>query len=772
MKEVAQWPVAVPLMKKSKLAIALGIVTVAFVMVVLAVVIFLLVLYVQPSDANSELSKGSEGYLIGVGRADCTGPVAEVPLMGYAKPAQKGGGILSRLYCRTFILAERQNDINRVVHVVAEIGLMSQRIRLEVMKQVKDKYGNLYNHNNVIMTGTHTHSGPGGYVQYTLLMLSSGGLIKPTLNAIVNGIVKSIDMAHQNMVQGHIFIGTGLVENSQINRSPLSYLQNPVSERRRWFAVHPVSMNNTNLLVNSDNVGYAAYLFEQEKNEGYLPGKGPFVAAFTSSNLGDVSPNTKGPHCINTGEPCENMGNYCLIGGAKLCIATGPGTDMFQSTQIIGRHIYSNAKEIYTKASKEIYGPISSVHRWVDMSNVTVQLNSTHTGKTCKPALGYSFAAGTMDGPGMFNFTQGKTMSGRRVREAVKKEFEIQGKAGMDIIISGLSSIYTHYITTYEEYQVQRYEGGSTIFGPHTLSAYIQLFQGLARALATNTTQDLTNIPEPPILNITNLNFLPPIMDKKPLGQKYGDVLKDVQPTYKVGEIAEVHFVGANPRSSAEYMANFTFLTVEKHDNISKSWQVLHDDASWDTRLIWKKGMMGQSTSIIEWHIPKTSESGKYRIQYFGHSKELFSSVRAFNGSSSTFEFSNTKPSEVKEAPKFMPYSFQNSDSITTLVNDALETILEIKDLAKTFFISSLGKWALKIGETNYRMSLDQDAGKISSTGGREEEDKTSAIFLLIFFFSMFNVEFKSLPSFSTLVEFLIQQFPNSCCRSDNIFNS
>uniref|UniRef100_A0A8C6XF20 Neutral ceramidase n=1 Tax=Naja naja TaxID=35670 RepID=A0A8C6XF20_NAJNA len=655
-------------------------------------------------------------------------------LMGYAKLGQKGGGILSRLYCRTFILAERQNDINRVVHVVAEIGMMSQRIRLEVMKQLKDKYGNLYNHNNVIMTGTHTHSGAGGYVQYTLLMLSSGGLIKPTLNAIVDGIVKSIDMAHQNMVQGHIFIGTGLVENSQINRSPLSYLQNSVSERRRyssnvdkemtllkmvadngqeigmfsWFAVHPVSMNNTNLLVNSDNAGYAAYLFEQEKNEGYLPGKGPFVAAFTSSNLGDVSPNTKGPHCINTGESCENMGNYCLIGGAKLCIATGPGADMFQSTQIIGRHIYSNAKEIYTKASKEIDGPISSVHRWVDMSNVTVQLNSTHTAKTCKPALGYSFAAGTMDGPGMFNFTQGTTegdpiwdsirdlflvrpsneliechkpkpillpigeltkpypwqskivdiqmftigsaafvglpgefttMSGRRVREAVKKEFEIQRKAGMDIIISGLSNIYTHYITTYEEYQVQRYEGGSTIFGPHTLSAYIQLFQGLARALATVKTN--SNIPEPPILNITKLNFLPPIMDKKPLGQKYGDVLKDVQPTYKVGEIAEVHFVGANPRSSTEYMANFTFLTVEKHDNISKSWQVLHDDASWDTRLIWKKDTMGQSTSIIEWHISKTSESGKYRIQYFGHSKELFSSVCAFNGSSSTFEVSN-----------------------------------------------------------------------------------------------------------------------------------
>ena len=33
--------------------------------------------------------------------------------------------------------------------------------------------------------------------------------------------------------------------------------------------------------------------------------------------------------------------------------------------------------------------------------------------------------------------------------------------------------------------QVQRYEAASTIYGPHTLSAYIQLFRVLAKAIAT-----------------------------------------------------------------------------------------------------------------------------------------------------------------------------------------------------------------------------------------------------------------------------------------------
>lgn len=40
-----------------------------------------------------------------------------------------------------------------------------------------------------------------------------------------------------------------------------------------WYAVHPVSMNNTNCLVTSDNVGYASILLEAAYNSGSLPGK-------------------------------------------------------------------------------------------------------------------------------------------------------------------------------------------------------------------------------------------------------------------------------------------------------------------------------------------------------------------------------------------------------------------------------------------------------------------------------------------------------------------
>nr|XP_035979310.1 neutral ceramidase isoform X3 [Halichoerus grypus] len=646
------------------------------------------------STPEPPLFQNFSGYHIGVGRADCTGQVADINLMGYGKTGQNARGILTRLYSRAFIMAEPDGS-NRVVFVSIDIGMVSQRLRLEVLNRLQSKYGSLYRRDNIILSGTHTHSGPAGFFQYTVFVIASEGFSNRTFEYMVTGIVKSIEMAHKNMKPGKIFINKGIVEGAQINRSPSSYLQNPESERARyssntdkemvvlkmedlngaelgllsWFAIHPVSMNNSNHLVNSDNMGYASYLFEQEKNKGYLPGQ------------------------------------------SSMCIAMGPGEDMLNSTQIIGRIIYQRAKELYASASQEVTGPLAAAHQWVNMTDVTVQLNSTHMAKTCKPALGYSFAAGTIDGFGNLNFTQGTTvgdpswdslrdqilgkpsaeikechkpkpillhtgeltkphpwhpdivdvqiitigslaitaipgelttMSGRRLREAVQTEFATNGMQNMTIVISGLCNVYTHYITTFEEYQAQRYEAASTIYGPHTLSAYIQLFRGLAKAIATDTVANLSRGPEPPFFKQLIAPLIPNVADKAPTGKTFGDVLQPAKPTYRVGEVAEVTFVGANPKNSAENQTHQTFLTVEKYEAASATWQIVHNDASWETRFYWHKGLLGHSNATIQWYIPDTAQPGTYRIRYFGHSqKQNFLKpvvILPFESTSPTFE--------------------------------------------------------------------------------------------------------------------------------------
>ena len=51
------------------------------------------------------------------------------------------------------------------------------------------------------------------------------------------------------------------------------------------------------------------------------------------------------------------------------------------------------------------------------------------------------------------------------------------------VMISGLCNVYTHYITTFEEYQRQRYEAASTLFGPLTLLAHMQQYKSLIQSL-------------------------------------------------------------------------------------------------------------------------------------------------------------------------------------------------------------------------------------------------------------------------------------------------
>ena len=62
---------------------------------------------------------------------------------------------------------------------------------------------------------------------------------------------------------------------------------------------------------------------------------------------------------------------------------------------------------LYDKATNEVSGPIQYRHSFVDLSKVQLNISgqSVHT---CLPAMGEAFAAGTIDGPGAFDFKQGE----------------------------------------------------------------------------------------------------------------------------------------------------------------------------------------------------------------------------------------------------------------------------------------------------------------------------------------------------------------------------
>lgn len=103
---------------------------------------------------------------------------------------------------------------------------------------------------------------------------------------------------------------------------------------------------------------------------------------------------------------------------------------------------------------------------------------------------------------------------------------------------------------------MQRYEGASTIYGQHTLQAYIQQYQKLATALCTN--EPVPQGPVPKSLLDKEISLQPGVIfDTRYFGKKFGDVLQDVKPQYAPGDIVAVTFVSGHPRNNLMVRALF-----------------------------------------------------------------------------------------------------------------------------------------------------------------------------------------------------------------------
>ncbi|CAL5203387.1 unnamed protein product [Lathyrus oleraceus] len=719
-------------------------------------------------------------YLIGVGSYDMTGPAADVNMMGYASIEQNTAGIHFRLRARTFIVADNLQG-PRFVFVNLDAGMASQLLTIKLLERLKSRFGNLYTEENVAISGTHTHAGPGGYLQYVVYSVTSLGFVKQSFDAIANAVEQSIVQAHNNLKPGSVFVNTGDVKEASINRSPSAYLLNPAEERSRypsnidtqmtllkfvdgasgeskgafsWFATHGTSMSKNNKLISGDNKGVAARLFEDwftSQNRSLSPnsnstepdigelvkkartikatgGKGCnqktsqasklrkndgslFVGAFCQSNVGDVSPNVLGAFCADSGKPCDFNHSSCN-GNDLLCVGRGPGfPDEILSTKIIGDRQFKSAVELFESASEELTGKIDYRHVYLNFTDIEVELDSNKVVKTCPAALGPAFAAGTTDGPGVFGFQQGDTeispfwknvrdflkkpsqyqvdcqnpkpvllssgemfdpypwapailpiqilrlgkliilsvpgefttMAGRRLREAVKETLISNSDGEFNnethVVIAGLTNTYSQYIATFEEYHQQRYEAASTLYGPHTLSAYIQEFKKLAQAMAKGAKIN-GNGPSPPdLLSVQKSFLLGPFGDSTPDGIKFGDMKEDIafpqSGYFTKGDKPSATFWSANPRY--DLLTEGTFASVERLQE--ERWISVHDDDDLSLLFKWKVDNTSfHGLATIEWEIPKDAISGVYRLKHFGASKTTIASpTNYFTGASNAF---------------------------------------------------------------------------------------------------------------------------------------
>ncbi|KKY13399.1 putative neutral alkaline nonlysosomal ceramidase [Diplodia seriata] len=701
-------------------------------------------------EAAEAAAAGGDEYLIGVGKADITGPVVELNLMGYANSSQIGTGLRQRIYSRAFIVASADNPDERFVYLVLDTQSGDLAVRngiLEGLASLGDNY-TMYSQANVAVTGTHSHSGPGAWLNYLLPQITSLGFDKQSYQAIVDGALLSIQRAQESLTTGTLSVGTTTIADANINRSLWAYLNNPEEERAKytdnvdktmtllrfqrasdsksigvltWFPVHGTSMLGNQTLISGDNKGVAAYLFEQEMASNANAAE-DFVAGFSQANVGDTTPNVEGAWCEDgSGEECTLETSTCG-GKSQPCHGRGPAWGLndggAKSCYEIGRRQYAGALDLYSSfdsSSTAISGSIASFHSFHDMSNFTFALSNGSTVRTCSAAMGNSFAAGTTDGPGAFDFTQNDTgtpnnpfwnavgslvhvpsaeqkecqqpkpilldvgastvpyqwapnivhiqtlrvgqlfiivspgeattMSGRRWREAVANEvtssdlLATEGSPDPIVVLGGPANTYAHYIATPEEYGVQRYEGASTLYGPHTLNAYINRTLTWLPYLAPGAEGAPPAGPTPPDNRNKSLSFISGVvLDYAGIGKSFGDVVTDVESSYSAGDIVKATFVGANPRNNLRL--DGTFAAIEKQDG--DTWTQVLDDKDWEIVYEWvrKSTVLGTSEVTITWETSDDTASGTYRIKYYGDSKAIGGAITAFDGTSGTFTIS------------------------------------------------------------------------------------------------------------------------------------
>ncbi|KAL9131372.1 MAG: hypothetical protein Q9217_000699 [Psora testacea] len=703
---------------------------------------------ITPADKVGNAAVKGTQYLLGVGRADITGPIVEINLMGYADPKQVGSGLRQRLYSRAFIVGDIENTEDRFVYLVLDTQSGDTAIRYGILQALAELGGDYaaYTQRNVAVTGTHSHSGPGAWLNYLLPQITSKGFDKQSYRAIVDGAVLSIRRAHESLRPGYLSVGSTEIEDANISRSLYAYLANPASERAKykddvdkaltllrftdaqdgkimgvltWFPVHGTSMLGNNTLITGDNKGVAASLFENAIRD-LDDGAEGFVAGFSQANVGDTSPNVLGAYCEDgSGQMCRFNDSTCG-GKSEPCHGRGP---MFREKDAgasscfeIGKRQFAGAKALYDTIDQRgipITGPaVKSLHSFQDLSNFSFVHPNGSIVHTCSAALGYSFAAGTTDGPGAFDFRQNDpgapdanpfwavvsgalhkpseeqerchypkpilldvgeieepylwtpnivdvqllrvgqliiivspgeatTMAGRRWKETIledAKALTITGDEEPVVVLGGPANSYTHYIATEEEYSIQRYEGASTLYGPHTLNAHINLTTSYLPYLATGATAFPPAGPLPPNNVNTSLSFITGVAFDRPAFLKsFGDVLTDVKPSYSPGETADVTFVGANPRNDLRLEDTYTSLEQELPDG---TWKRIRDDADWDLIFRWKRTNSALATSEVKitWEIEDDIEKGKYRIRYFGASKAVLGGeISPFEGVSGVF---------------------------------------------------------------------------------------------------------------------------------------
>jgi neutral ceramidase len=350
---------------------------------------------------------------VGAAKNEITAWEPGLGMMGWGMLDNVVERVATPLHARAFVLVDAERGTKLAI-VVCELAFISLALRERVCDRLAADHPELgLALDDVLLTATHTHSGPGGFTHYAFYNVTIPGFCASVLERLADGIVRAIVSAWRARTPGVVRWAEGACAPElevAFQRSLPSYNSNPDVEpvavggehlaidrtmrllrfdaadgralgSINWFAVHGTSVHSDNTAIHFDNKGYAAQIVERQMADR---GHASYVAAFAQGACGDVTPN----FWRHPGRP----------------FVRGKFPDDDESARFCGEIQADLALALLDRDGAALPARIARAHAFVDMSAVEVDARYAdgRDGLRTSPAeIGMAMFLGTEEGPGL-----------------------------------------------------------------------------------------------------------------------------------------------------------------------------------------------------------------------------------------------------------------------------------------------------------------------------------------------------------------------------------
>ncbi len=465
------------------------------------------------------------GLLAGAAKADITPPPG-MPLAGYSLMANYSKGFRTRLYARVLYLKPASGRGVALVQCDFLTGslLLNHRVAELVAKETDIGIDGL------LIAGTHTHSGPGGFFDnnfYNHFAANASGFDPDYFDYLSKQIANAVIRAYKEKKPAKIATGEMQIWQMTRNRSIKSYYANKnivpktppdvydavnpdlhlirVDVQNKdgqyyplaaftSFSIHPTTLPAKNNLYNGDVFAFIEREVEYGIKDNYKTSWEPVHVAFNGTH-GDNSPNYNAQNFSESRRIGTSIGQKALelfrsldgklkdqatikFAAREIDLYSDPCID---GTCVCDRPVVGSA---LSAGADDGSTPVLSQLPWFRQGSPRWYF--THFCQGHKRTLG---------GPGQYLVLPKKdfphqlflqtiqiddflliplpfettTESGVRIAAQCKEKLVSQNKNDIrSFFVISCANGYYGYVTTPEEYSIQRYEGGHTLYGPQT----------------------------------------------------------------------------------------------------------------------------------------------------------------------------------------------------------------------------------------------------------------------------------------------------------------